>query len=69
MPREPGERPAAVGIEVALLLGRCLVEGLIDERQGRGGRPWHEQLATGGPVEWTTTFMSNCEHPNRVVYK
>ena len=30
---EPGERPAAVGVEVALLLGQRLVEGLVDERQ------------------------------------
>ena len=30
---EPGERPAAVGVEVALLFGQRLVEGLIDERQ------------------------------------
>ena len=30
---EPGQRPAAVGVEVALLLGQRLVEGLVDERQ------------------------------------
>ena len=31
---EPGQRPAAVGIKVALLFGQHLVEGLVDERQG-----------------------------------
>jgi hypothetical protein len=30
---EPRQRPAAVGVEVALLLGQRLVEGLVDERQ------------------------------------
>ena len=30
---EPGQRPAGVGVEVALLLGQRLVEGLVDERQ------------------------------------
>jgi hypothetical protein len=30
---EPGERPAAVGVEVAFLLGQRLVEGLVDQRQ------------------------------------
>ena len=27
---EPGERPAAVGVEVALLFGQSFVEGLVD---------------------------------------
>ena len=30
---EPSQRPAAIGVEVALLLGQRLVEGLVDERQ------------------------------------
>ena len=30
---EPRERPAAVGIEVALLLGQDFVERLVDERE------------------------------------
>ena len=30
---EPGQRPAAVGVEVALLFGQRLVERLVDERQ------------------------------------
>ena len=30
---EPGQRPAAVSIKVALLFGQHLVEGLVDERQ------------------------------------
>ena len=30
---EPGQCPAAVGVEVALLLGQRLVEGLVDQRQ------------------------------------
>ena len=30
---EPRERPAAVGVEVALLLGQRLVESLVDKRQ------------------------------------
>ena len=28
---EPGERPARVGIEVALLLGQRVVQGLVNE--------------------------------------
>ena len=30
---EPGQRPAGVGVEIALLLGQRLVEGLVDQRQ------------------------------------
>ena len=41
---EPCQRPAAVGVEVAFLLGQCLVEGLIDERQRLAHR---ERLALG----------------------
>ena len=41
---EPSERPAAVGVEVALLLGQRLVEGLVDERQRLAHR---ERLALG----------------------
>ena len=41
---EPGQRPAAVGVEVALLLGQRLVEGLVDERQRLAHR---ERLALG----------------------
>ena len=31
---EPGQRPAAVSIKVALLFGQHLVKSLVDERQG-----------------------------------
>ena len=41
---EPGQRPAAVGVEVAFLLGQRLVEGLVDERQRLAHR---ERLAFG----------------------
>ena len=41
---EPGQRPAAVGVEVALLLGQRLVEGLVDEGQRLAHR---ERLALG----------------------
>ena len=41
---EPRQRPAAVGVEVALLLGQRLVEGLVDERQRLAHR---ERLAFG----------------------
>ena len=41
---EPRQRPAAVGVEVALLLGERLVEGLVDERQRLAHR---ERLALG----------------------
>src|SRR5688572_10070674 len=30
---EPGHRPAAVGVEVALLLGKSLIKCLVDKRQ------------------------------------
>ena len=30
---KPGQRPATVGVEVALLLGQRFVEGLVDECQ------------------------------------
>jgi hypothetical protein len=30
---EPGQRPAGVGVEVALLLGKHLVQGLVDQRE------------------------------------
>ena len=41
---EPRQRPAAVGVEVALLLGQRFVEGLVDERQRLAHR---ERLALG----------------------
>ena len=41
---EPRHRPSAVGVEVALLLGQRLVEGLVDERQRLAHR---ERLARG----------------------
>ena len=41
---EPRQRPAAVGVEVAFLLGQRLVEGLVDERQRLAHR---ERLALG----------------------
>ena len=41
---EPRQRPAAVGIEVAFLLGQRLVERLVDERQRLAHR---ERLALG----------------------
>ena len=41
---EPRQRPAAVGVEVALLLGQRFVEGLVDERKRLAHR---ERLALG----------------------
>jgi hypothetical protein len=41
---EPGQRPAAVGVEVALLLGQGLVQHLVDQRQ-RGAH--RKRLAFG----------------------
>ena len=41
---EPGQCPAAVGVEVALLLGQRFVESLVDERQRVAHR---ERLALG----------------------
>ena len=52
---KPRQRPAAIGVEVALLLGQRFVEGLVNERQRLAHR---ERLALG--VEHLGIASVNC---------